>query len=148
MKVILLKTVPKVGAQYEVKEVATGYARNVLFRQNWALPGTPENIKKALKLQAEKVAQHASEEMLADKIAESLNGVTITISAKASPEGHLFGSLSAEEIVTAIKAQKNFSLAPSALELSRPIKTTGLHNLNARLTGGREVSFLVLVSAL
>jgi len=102
MKVILLKNVPRVGERYEIKEVAPGYARNILFRQNLALPVTPENLKKAKTWQAGRERERAGEEELAETAAKKLTGYTLPMLAKASAEGHLFAGLDKNEVVSAL----------------------------------------------
>ena len=146
MKVILLKLVPKVGERYAVKEVASGYARNVLFRQNLALPATPANLNKLKQWQTAAVREQLGEEELAETAVAKLTNFTVTMSDKANPEGHLFGSLNKEEVAAAILAETGIRLDPNAIILERPIKSLGLHTLSARLTGGREINFQVLVT--
>ncbi len=146
MKVILLKNVPRVGERYEIKEVAPGYARNILFRQNLALPVTPENLKKAKTWQAGRERERAGEEELAETAAKKLTGYTLPMLAKASAEGHLFAGLDKNEVVSALTKETGIKLTAEALALAKPIKSLGLHQLSARLTGGREVQFQILVS--
>lgn len=146
MKIVLLKNVPKVGEKYQIKEVAPGYARNILFRQNLAVPATPENLKKAKAWQAGQVRDQAGEEALAEEVAKKLNGYTLPMLAKASEEGHLFAGLGREEIVVALKKETGINLKSEAIMLDKPLKTLGIHNLSARLTGGREAKFQVLIT--
>lgn len=146
MKVVLLKNVPKVGERYQVKEVAGGYARNVLIRQGLALPATAENLKKAKSWQAGQSREKANEEAWAEEVASKLEGYTLSLSGKASPEGHLFAGLGTQEIVAALKKEQGIELKPEAIDLAKPIKSLGIHNLSARLTGGREVNFQILVT--
>ena len=146
MKVILLKNVPKVGERYEIKEVAPGYARNILFRQNLALPATAENLKKAKAWQAGRERERAGEEELAEEAAKKLDGYTLPMSAKASAEGHLFAGLDKNELAVALAKETGIKLTAEAIVLDKSLKTLGIHNLSARLTGGREVKFQVLIT--
>lgn len=146
MQVILLKN-SRFGKKYEVKEVAPGLARNILLPRGEAMLATPENLKKAAAARAALLAAAANEDKLAEAIAAKLSGQTVELPAKAGPEGQLFSKINAKEVAQTLK-QRGIELAPAAIELSAPIKHLGLHQVKARLGGGRDVQFTVLVTAL
>jgi large subunit ribosomal protein L9 len=84
MKVILMTDVAKLGRRGELKDVATGYARNFLLPKRLALPATSGNLqnldhlKRQREREEEKTLQHAR------ATAEKIGGLTFTIAARAS----------------------------------------------------------------
>src|SRR6185369_3847278 len=101
MKVILLRDVPKVGQRYEVKEVAPGYGRNFIIARGFGLAVTAANLKQVESLKAGATAERQVREELLLKSVADLEKVSIEIKAKANPEGHLFASIHAKQIVEA-----------------------------------------------
>lgn len=145
MKVVLLKN-SKWGRSFEVKELSPGLVRNILIPQGLAAPATPDNLKKAEQVKLKAESEQKREEELAAEVFNKLNGLTVEVSAHAGPEGQLFSKLTAEEIVLALERGHHLKLSAAALTLPHPIKHTGIHNAKARLTGGREAQFTVLVN--
>lgn len=98
MQVILLDKVQNLGDLGEVVEVKNGYARNYLIPQKMASRASAENIKAFESRKSELVAK-AKESLTASQArAEALKDVRIIITANASPEGHLYGSVGPREI--------------------------------------------------
>lgn len=146
MKVILLRDL-KIGKRFTVKEVADGFARQVLIPRGEAKLATPETLKWAESMRLDLKSQQAEEETLAESIKSKLNGLTVELKEKAGPEGQLFAKVSAVEVATALKSV-GITINPASIELLTPIKHIGLHQAKARLTGGREAGFTVLVTKL
>lgn len=125
MKVIFLKDVPRVGHKYEVKEVADGYARNFLFPE-----GLAETASDARVLALEKVREKANAERTAEKAAwleriASLDGATVSLSAPADAEGHLFKKVREADIKSALDAHTGGDVPLDAISLAQPIAKTG-----------------------
>lgn len=132
MKVILLKDVPKLGKKYDVKEVANGFARNSLFPQKLAEIATPSVIASIeLRKKQDKQFKEVDKDIL-NKNIESLKDVKITISEKANEKGHLFAGVHKEEIVSALKSQKNINIPEELIELNEPIKEIGEHKIRVK----------------
>ncbi len=146
MKVILLRDL-KIGKRFTVKEVADGFARQVLIPRGEAKLATPETLKWAESMRLGLKSQQAEEETLAESIKSKLNGLTVELKEKAGPEGQLFAKVSAVEVAAALKSV-GITINPASIELLTPIKHIGLHQAKARLTGGREAGFTVLVTKL
>ena len=133
MKVILLRDVKGLGKIGEIKDVADGYARNYLIRNKLALEATEGNIKfvkshlDELKKKNERKFENAKE------LKEALEGVVVKIKAKAGDNGRLFGAVTSEDIVGALKNQHNIELDKKAIDLESPIKTIGPHLVNVKL---------------
>lgn len=105
MEVILLEKIRKLGALGDKVQVRPGYGRNYLIPNKKAVRATQANIEKfkSLRAEFEKAADQRFNEARAR--AEKLSGMTVTISAKASEEGKLYGSVGTREIAEAFTAK-------------------------------------------
>ena len=129
MKVILTQDIPRVGRQYDVVEVANGYANNFLLPQNLAEPATDARVaeleKKREALQAEEAARLQA---LTEKL-ESLTDATVTIHTKCDDQGHLYKKLHAADISEALLNQLEIELPETAILLDSPLNETGEHEV-------------------
>ena len=103
MKVILKEDITNLGQKDDVVEVKSGYGRNYLIPQRLAVIASPSALKvlaENLKQRAHKIAQIKAD---AEAIAESLKDVSLTISAKTSPTGTIFGSVTNIQIAEALE---------------------------------------------
>jgi large subunit ribosomal protein L9 len=133
MKVILLKDVPNVGHKYEVKEVSDGYATNYLLARKLAEVATQGAVK-SLELRRKQQAQQTKiDKDLLSKTLSALDGIAITISEKANEKGHLFSQVHKEEVIKALKDQKNIELEPEMIDLDKPIKEVGEHKISVTI---------------
>ena len=138
MNVILRNSVDGLGQRGDIVDVAEGYARNFLFPKGHAIKASAGAIEQAAKMRAARDQKDQSAREAATAIASALVPKTITVEAKASGEGKLFGSIHAAEIVEAIKAQTDIDIDRKAIEVDH-IKTTGSHTVTASLH--QDVSF-------
>lgn len=101
MEVILLEKIVNLGDLGDKVNVKSGYGRNFLIPQHKAVPATAENIKEfeARRAELERMEQEKLAE--AQARAEKVNGLDITLTAKAGEEGKLFGSITVRDIVEA-----------------------------------------------
>ncbi len=105
MEVILLQKVDNLGGLGDTVKVRSGYARNYLFPTGRAAMATPENVAKFEKMRADLERQEVESLAGARRRAEAIAQVgAVTISAKVSQEGKLYGSVSAAEIAEALEA--------------------------------------------
>lgn len=104
MEVILLKNVANLGELGDKVAVRSGYGRNYLVPQGFAVPATVANLQAFEERRAE--LERAAAEGLAQAEArkEKLHGMTVTIARKAGDEGRLFGSVGTGDIAEAITA--------------------------------------------
>ncbi|HMO36514.1 MAG TPA: 50S ribosomal protein L9 [Gemmatales bacterium] len=144
MQLMLVEDVQHLGKAGEVVEVRLGYGRNYLLPRGLATFVNPHNMK-LLELHKIKV-QKIREAKLADlrAMAEQLQRVSVTIQAQANEEGHLYGSVSAAEIVTALK-QQNLVIEHDAVKLEGVIKELGLYEVKLQLAPEIESNIKVLV---
>jgi large subunit ribosomal protein L9 len=125
MKIILLQDVPKVGHKYDIKEVADGFARNVLLKGNKAVAATPHEISRVNKLKAEREAQNAHKNTELKSLLAMLKNDRLVVKGKASKEGNLFAAIHEKEIIDAITNTFKVTLESSNIRIIDPIKKTG-----------------------
>ena len=109
MKVILKQDLPNLGHRDDIVTVKDGYARNYLIPKGYAINATPE----ARKVHEEILRQRAHKEeqlkQAALEMAEKLKEVSLTIGAKTSTKGKIFGSVNTIQIAEALQ-EKGFEL--------------------------------------
>jgi large subunit ribosomal protein L9 len=133
MKVLLLKDVYKLGRAGDVKRVADGYGRNFLIPQGLASLATPGALKQAEHIRTEAAATRAILNKEMSGVAEQLAKVTLTFAAKAGETGKLYGSITPQMIVDALKEKVGVEVNRRQLD-SQPIRTLGEHKVHIRLT--------------
>ncbi|HLE43358.1 MAG TPA: 50S ribosomal protein L9 [Methylomirabilota bacterium] len=132
MKIILTEDVPALGRRGEVRDVATGYARNYLLPKKLALPATPGNLQNLehLKRQRERVETKAREEARA--AADRIAALELAVATRASEDGRLFGSVSAQDIVEFLERHR-VPVEKRRVLLEEPIKALGEYQVPIRL---------------
>lgn len=133
MKVILLQDVKGTGKKGEIVNVSDGYARNFLFPRNLAEEATDKNLNKWKQKQKEEERKKQQEIAEANKIVESLKGVTLIIKAKSGENGKLFGSVTNKEIAEELEKQHNIKLDKKKIVLPEPIKQLGEMELEVKV---------------
>ena len=122
---ILLQDHENLGAKGTVVDVSKGYLRNYLIPRKLAEPATKGAIAAAQQraVQAERAVADATAK--AEETAALLNKTVLTIPHQAGDDGRLFGSVTAQEIVEAIKQARGLKLDKRKVQLEQPIKTVG-----------------------
>lgn len=132
MKVVLCQDVLPLGTRGDIVTVKSGYARNYLLPQQLAVVETAENIRRIerdrLKFVAQEQAHKKDLGLLKSKLAET----SCTIEAKASEEGHLYGSVNAQMIVDAFE-KEGVALDLRWVRLEKPIKELGVYEIHLQL---------------
>ncbi len=132
MEVILLERVEKLGHIGDVVHVKNGFARNYLLPNKKALRANEANRKVFEANRARIEAENAEKRSTAEKDAGSVEGTKVQLIRQASNVGHLFGSVSARDIVEALAAA-GAHVTRSQVVLDRPIKTIGMHDVKIAL---------------
>jgi ribosomal protein L9 len=147
IKVILKENIKGVGKKDEIVEVKDGYANNFLLNQNKAILATPENINK-LKARNEKIQKHHDRDVKnAKELKEVLATKEIVLKVKAGENNKVFGSISAKEIVQAIKDQLNIDIDKKKVSADSKVKEIGVHNVELKLHSEVKANLKVRVEA-
>ena len=143
MKVILLGELRGKGGEGDVVDVAQGYAENYLFRNKIAQPATPGNLKQ-LEQRRSSIAKREAERIAnAEATKATLDEKLVKVDAKIGEEGQLFGSVTSQQIVDAIKAQLGVEVDRKRIFRGATIKTAGRHAVEINLY--REINAKVIV---
>ena len=147
IKVILKENIKGVGKKDEIVEVKDGYANNFLLNQNKAILATPENINK-LKARNEKIQKHHDRDVKnAKELKEVLATKEIVLKVKAGENNKVFGSISAKEIVQAVKDQLNIDIDKKKVSADSKVKEIGVHNVELKLHSEVRANLKVRVEA-
>jgi large subunit ribosomal protein L9 len=147
MQVILLEKVVNLGGLGDVVKVKEGYARNYLIPQGKARRATEAAIKEFEARRAELEKAQSSRLAAAQAVGEKLNGLTLTIPAKAGVDGRLFGSVTNFDIAEALGKQ-GFQVVKGQIRMPQgPLKTVGEHKVSVALHADVVVEIGVTVVA-
>ena len=140
MEIILLQDMPSLGSKNDIINVRNGYARNYLIPKGFATIAT-ESAKKVL---AENTKQRAHKEAKikadAEELAKKLNGLKLTIGAKTSSTGKIFGSVNTIQISEAL-AEKGFEIDRKLIFIQDDqIKEVGSYTAEVKLHKEVKVS--------
>lgn len=136
MKVLLTKDVKGVGKAGEIKDVADGYGKNFLIGKGLALAATNEVLKRYESDQRKQAANDAAQIERLTAIKTTLGSIKVVIAKKLGDRGHLFGSVTKDEIATALQEQHNIEIDKKELDAKHGIKTVGIHDLDLKLGHG------------
>jgi large subunit ribosomal protein L9 len=125
MKVIFLQDVKGSGKKGEVKNVADGYARNMLFPKKYAVEATPENMNKLAGQQSSEQHKIDMEKKNAIESAEKIKGKKVVIKAKAGANDRLFGSVTSSHVAEALDSQLGVKVDKKKITLNTEIKGFG-----------------------
>jgi large subunit ribosomal protein L9 len=145
MKVMLIKDVYKLGRAGDVKKVADGYGRNYLIPQRLAVLATAGALKQIerIRSQAEVVRTQLNSELKG--LADKLNGLVLTFTARAGETGKLYGSITTGDIALAIQEKARFEVKRQQIDI-QPIRTLGEHTARIRLTMDLIPQIKIIVS--
>jgi large subunit ribosomal protein L9 len=124
---ILLQDVETLGEQGKVVDVSKGYLRNYLLPRKLAQPATRGAVEAIRERQeaAERAERNAIER--AEDNVNLLNRTVLTIPQQAGVDGRLFGSVTAQDIVTAIKEARGLKIDKRNVHLPEAIKNVGTY---------------------
>ena len=133
MEVILLEKVAKLGGLGDKVTVKSGYGRNFLIPQKKAVPATAANLESFEARRADLEKQAAEKLATAEKRAEQLKELELTLAVKAGDEGKLFGSIGTRDLAdlissTGIEANKSEIRLPNG-----PLRTVGTFEITLQL---------------
>jgi large subunit ribosomal protein L9 len=132
MEIILRQAVENLGKTGDVVNVKPGYARNYLLPHGLAYEATPGNLKRIQQERDRLEAAENDRRSTAQGLAEKLEQVSLTFSARVGEEGKLFGSVTSTDIAAQLEAQ-GFRVEKRQIDLHEPIKALGVYRVPIRL---------------
>lgn len=144
MDLLLAEDIPTLGKQGEIVSVRSGYARNYLLPQGLATVATEHN-KRMVEKHRQRLAEVQKQKMQAlKKLAEAVSKYSVTLEANANSEGHLYGSILANDISRAL-VNAGYDVQPDNVRLEGPIKELGLYTVRIHLHAEVETDVKVWV---
>jgi len=143
---ILLRDVDQLGERGDVIDVSPGYLRNYLAPRKIAQPATPAALAESQRRRdaAERAATEAAAK--AEETAALLRKTVLTISHQAGDDGRLFGSVTSQEIVDAVRQARSVRLDKRRVALEEPIRTTGTHMVTVEVADGVTAEIKTIVT--
>lgn len=146
-KLLLLEDVEALGRSGDVVNVRAGYARNFLLPQGLAIIADKNTLRKQERLREERLKRAAVDRKESEELAKKLEGQVIKTTVKVDHEGHMYGSVSALDIVHLIQNQLSMHLEKHFVQLKHAIKETGTKTINLKLKEGITTSITLEIAS-
>jgi large subunit ribosomal protein L9 len=147
MKVLLRKDIDGVGRRGDIVEVRGGYARNFLLPSGSALPASDAVAVQAASMRRSRDLKDAQDTAAAETQKAAIERSTITIPARASAQGKLFGSVGPVEVAAAVTAATGVEVDRAQVALDEHVKELGEQKVTIRLFGELEATAAIEVVA-
>lgn len=132
MKIILKEDVRGLGYKDDVVEVKDGYGRNYLIPQGKAVIASPSALKSLAEEQKQRAHKLAKIKADAEAVAESLKDVALTIGAKTSSTGTIFGSVNNIQIAEALE-KLGHNIDRKLIVIKETVKEVGKYEATVKL---------------
>ncbi len=145
MEVVFTQDVPNKARAGEVRRVPDGYARNYLLPQGLAEMATPEVLKRLHKITAAGDEIRIRETAVMEELASGLDDVTITLTARITPTGRYYGSITSTHIAMELADKLGREVERRWVEIDDPIREPGEYDITLRFS--TEVTATIHVNA-
>lgn len=133
MKLILTSDVSELGQRGDVVDVSDGYARNFLLPKKKAIKANEGSLAQAETIREARIEAERKAKDDAEKVATQLVGTRVVLAAQAGDEGQLYGAVSVGDVVEGIRRFAGVDIDRKLVEIPKPIKAIGLHEVNVNL---------------
>ncbi len=147
MKVLLRNDVRGVGRRGDIVDVKAGYARNFLLPSGSALVASESSEAQATSMRRGRDLRDAASREAAEAQKALIEEQTLTIGARASANGRLFGSVTEADLVNALRTATGISLDRHAIHMGEHLKEVGTATASATLFDGVEATLNVEIVA-
>ncbi len=146
MKLILRRTVDRLGDQGDIVDVKAGYARNYLIPQGLAFAASAANLRRLVR-ERDEAEEHAKHDYLeARRRASQLEGISIVFHVRAGEDGKLFGAVTNADVADRLnQGELDFEVDRRIVMLDEPLKVLGAAKVSVRLHSQVEVEVEVQV---
>lgn len=134
-QLLLIEDVDNLGRSGDVVSVKPGYARNFLIPQKKAVIADKFTLRMQARLQEERAKQAEIDKREAGEMAQRIDGLVFTIEVKVDPDGHMYGSVTALDIVRLFEKEE-IKLERRNVVLLQPIKQLGVYPIALKLKEG------------
>lgn len=133
MKVYLLQDLPGTGKKGQIVDVAEGYARNYLFKNNLAVVADEKLIEQVKKREEREQRKEEERYKNALDLKSELEGKVVVVKAPGGETGKLYGAVTTRQIAQALKDQLKLDVDSKDINLSDPIKSVGVYEVDIHL---------------
>lgn len=144
MKVVLTQDVKGLGKKGELVNASDGYCRNYLLPRKLAVEANSQAMSELKNREAAEKHKLDTEIAEAKKVAASIEGKTVKLSAKAGANGKLFGSVTAKDIAEVISNQLGINIDKKKIQ-AEDIKMFGVYPVEVKVYNGISASLFVSV---
>lgn len=137
--VLLLEDIHNLGKKGEIVQARPGFFRNFLLPKHKAMVATKHTLRQQEKLQKEREERAVVDLEESETLAKKLKGITLEISVKVDPEGNLYGSVSAHDVIKLLE-EKEVVLERHQVVLPKPIKAIGSFSIPLKLKEGVDAA--------
>ncbi len=134
-QLLLLEDVEDLGRSGELVNVKPGFARNFLIPQKKAVVADKFTLRMQARLQEERSKRAEIDRSQAEELSQKIDGKVFTIEVKVDPDGHMYGSVAAADIVRLLETEE-VTVERRNVVLAQPIKTLGPHSIQLKLKEG------------
>ena len=145
-EVILREKINSLGAEADVVKVKAGYARNFLIPSGKAYEATKGNLRQIENLQASRVKREAVELSGAQEVAGKIARLKPKFTLEVGANGKAFGSVTSIDIHKTLE-DKGINVDRHAIQLSKPIKSTGKTDVEIKVHPDVTTSVTITVEA-
>lgn len=145
MKVVLLQDIKGLGKKYDIKEVSDGYAKNFLFPKKLAKQLTQEEFKKIKNLNQKLIEEEQKLIQHLQNLARTINERFIEFNLKTDEKGTVFGSVTKEMILKALREHKLITKERVDILLDHPLKKIGEHKVKINFQKGITADLKVII---
>jgi len=133
MEIILKNDVPNLGYKDDIVNVKNGYALNYLIPQGLAITATGSAMKSHKEIMKQRAHKEEKIKEQAQEMANTLKDITLSVGAKTSTKGKIFGSVNAIQIAEALQ-EKGFTIDRKNITFKEDlIKEVGTYHAHIRL---------------
>lgn len=144
-KLLLTEDVVDLGRKGEIVDVRPGHARNFLLPKGLAVIANKRALRMQDRLKKEREEKSIEDRKEAEAFAKQIEGQTITAVVKVDQEGHMYGSVSALDIVRLIEENFKITLDKRCVQLKHPVKELGVFTISLKIEEGVECSLTLKV---
>ncbi|MDN3504873.1 MAG: 50S ribosomal protein L9 [Rhabdochlamydiaceae bacterium] len=143
---LLLEDVENLARKGDVVKVKPGYARNFLLPRRKAVVVDKRTLRLQEQLKVERAKQAVADRKAALALGAALKDKAFEVKVKVDPDGHMYGSVSANDII-ALLGNEGFEVNKKSVKLAHQIKKLGVHEITLHLSEGVDVQFALKVTS-
>lgn len=145
LHLLLVEDVQDLGRSGEVVRVKPGFARNFLLPQGVAVIADKNALRMQERLKEARKVQAIKDKSESEELAKRFEGLVLSTTVKVDQEGHMYGSVSINDVLHLINESLKTELEKKMVQLKAPIRSIGIYTIDLRLKEGVVASFTLKV---